>query len=325
MGNTCFMASQLQALGCISEIVDYFASRRFESDINPRSPSRGTLVDAFGSLMTRFRDGPDGAVVRPTDVKDAIGTICTRFRGYAQQDSQEFLRTLLSGMHDDLNRIRTKPAYTEITELPNDSDDDLAMRWWQNYTDRNLSFLSTLFCGQLKSSVVCGSCSYVSRTFDPFWDLSLQIKRTATRSCTLLDCFTVFTKDEVFSGYYCSKCKKHVDARRRLSLHRLPTVLVIHLKRFEYSSSFPTKLNDIVDFPLQDLSLESFYSGSGAPAVYDLVAVSNHYGNISGGHYTAFGKVAPNAWAEFNDSRASTITLSSVKSPAAYVLFFKRR
>lgn len=65
--------------------------------------------------MTRFRDGPDGAVVRPTDVKDAIGTICTRFRGttteeqrlqqcpdvlagYAQQDSQEFLRTLLSGM-----------------------------------------------------------------------------------------------------------------------------------------------------------------------------------------------------------------------------------
>lgn len=38
--------------------------------------------------------------------------------GYAQQDAQEFLRYLLEGMHEDVNRIteKPKPILTEIDE-----------------------------------------------------------------------------------------------------------------------------------------------------------------------------------------------------------------
>lgn len=38
--------------------------------------------------------------------------------GYSQQDAQEFLRYLLEGLHEDINRVDTKPApiLTEIDD-----------------------------------------------------------------------------------------------------------------------------------------------------------------------------------------------------------------
>ncbi len=38
--------------------------------------------------------------------------------------------------------------------------------------------------------------------------------------------------------------------------------------------------------------------------VYELYAVSNHYGGLGGGHYTAFAK-NDGQWYEFDDSRVS--------------------
>ena len=38
----------------------------------------------------------------------------------SQQDAQEFLRFLLEGLHDDLNRVKSKPKYT-----PCEFDDSL--------------------------------------------------------------------------------------------------------------------------------------------------------------------------------------------------------
>jgi len=60
--------------------------------------------------------------------------------------------------------------------------------------------------------------------------------------------------------------------------------------------------------------------------IYDLYAVSNHYGSLNGGHYTAYCKnPVYNKWYEFDDSSVSSIDPGSAVSKAAYVLFYKRR
>ncbi len=60
--------------------------------------------------------------------------------------------------------------------------------------------------------------------------------------------------------------------------------------------------------------------------IYDLYAVSNHYGSLNGGHYTAFCRnPIDNKWYEFDDSSVSRIDPSSAVTKAAYVLFYKRR
>ena len=59
--------------------------------------------------------------------------------------------------------------------------------------------------------------------------------------------------------------------------------------------------------------------------VYDLYAVSNHYGGLGGGHYTAYCQMPDSTWYTFDDSSVTEMNPEGVKSPAAYVLFYRRR
>ena len=43
-----------------------------------------------------------------------MSKVAPQFSGYGQQDAQEFLRFLLDGMHEELNRVIKKPPYKEM-------------------------------------------------------------------------------------------------------------------------------------------------------------------------------------------------------------------
>ncbi|KAL6764576.1 hypothetical protein V8C86DRAFT_3084010 [Haematococcus lacustris] len=67
--------------------------------------------------------------------------------------------------------------------------------------------------------------------------------------------------------------------------------------------------------------------GSGpCPQLYQLYAVINHYGSLGGGHYTAFvQEPGSSRWFAYDDSRVTPVSIEEVCSPAAYVLFFRRK
>merc|ERR1712211_35158 len=61
-------------------------------------------------------------------------------------------------------------------------------------------------------------------------------------------------------------------------------------------------------------------------AIYDLTAISNHYGVMGGGHYTAYAKNKDDGrWYHFDDSSVTPISESAIVTKAAYVLFYQRR
>ena len=61
--------------------------------------------------------------------------------------------------------------------------------------------------------------------------------------------------------------------------------------------------------------------------IYDLYAVSNHFGGLGGGHYTAYGKnILDNKWYNLDDSSVQPLgNPNQVRTAAAYVLFYRRR
>jgi ubiquitin C-terminal hydrolase len=150
-------------------------------------------------------------------------------------------------------------------------------------------------------------------------------------SVALHGCLEAFLKEEPLGPedmWYCPCCKKHQQAMKKLDLWRLPEVLVIHLKRFSYTQFTRNKLETFVDFPTTDLDLSSYIADkSKQPSShYRLYAISNHYGNMGGGHYTASiyheeGK----GWYKFDDDCVTPIGENSIKTPAAYVLFYRRQ
>lgn len=147
---------------------------------------------------------------------------------------------------------------------------------------------------------------------------------------TLMDCFEEFRKPELLDDdnkWYCNKCKDHVRATKQMEIFKCPPVMVINLKRFKQSGGgsrffglyggggYGQKIDTQVDFPLDGLDMTNLVQGKlsreGANApqdklIYDCYAVSNHYGNMGFGHYTAYCRSPiDDKWYEFDDSRVS--------------------
>ena len=61
------------------------------------------------------------------------------------------------------------------------------------------------------------------------------------------------------------------------------------------------------------------------PPVYDLYAVSNHFGGMGGGHYNAYCKMPDGNWWCFDDSHVHAVDKDKICSSSAYVLFYRRR
>uniref|UniRef100_A0A4W3HGV8 Ubiquitin carboxyl-terminal hydrolase n=1 Tax=Callorhinchus milii TaxID=7868 RepID=A0A4W3HGV8_CALMI len=146
----------------------------------------------------------------------------------------------------------------------------------------------------------------------------------------LKDSIELFTTKEKLGAedpWYCPNCKQHQQATKKLDLWSLPPVLVVHLKRFSYSRYWRDKLDTLVDFPISALDMSEFLINPNAgPCEYNLIAVSNHYGGMGGGHYTAFAKNKDDdKWYYFDDTSVSPATEDQIVSKAAYVLFYQRQ
>ncbi|XP_071954599.1 ubiquitin carboxyl-terminal hydrolase 43-like [Antedon mediterranea] len=194
-------------------------------------------------------------------------------------------------------------------------------------------------------------------------DESVKAERLAHQKpigANLFDCFDLYTKEEMLGedddAWHCSHCKKlQQGTKKKLGLWSLPDVLILHLKRFQQTGSIRSKLNTLVQFPVNGLDLSHYqerrltqgshtntlntltswspwrhhrrrsmqYSDSN---IYDLYAVCNHMGTMSGGHYTAYCKnPTDNQWYNFDDTKVIAVQEDKVITKSAYILFYHRR
>lgn len=156
---------------------------------------------------------------------------------------------------------------------------------------------------------------------------------------SLDSCIDRFEAEEVLDGdnkLYCSRCKEHRPTKRSMQLWRVPDVLVLHFKRFQFANNagelglvLRGKIHSLVKFPTQGLDLSGHLKGQSVvagDAVYDLFAVSHHHGMAGYGHYTAHGLHEPTGkWYRFDDDRVHLAKEDDCVAASAYVLFYKKR
>uniref|UniRef100_A0A4W5JLL7 ubiquitinyl hydrolase 1 n=1 Tax=Hucho hucho TaxID=62062 RepID=A0A4W5JLL7_9TELE len=220
-----------------------------------------------------------------------MGKVCNVFAGNEPQDAREFMLFLL--------------------------DADLA---WSRHKLQNDSIIVALFHGQLKITVQCLTCQHKTRTFETFncHDLSL----ASSKECSLHDCLKLFSREQKLDNHdvvFCSHCKAWRDSMRKVEIWKVPPILVVYLRRLTFKGRRIQKLQTNIDFPMENLDLTQYVIGPKQRLKkYNLFAVSNHYGGLNGGYYTAFCKNAiKQQWYKFEDKDVSDISTSSVKSSAA--------
>ncbi|GBG31553.1 Ubiquitin carboxyl-terminal hydrolase 2 [Hondaea fermentalgiana] len=335
LGNTCYMNACLQCLAQCGTFAEYFIRMRHEAELNRENISaKGAMAEAYGKLINAMwaKSDPQKSAIRPSKVKAVIGEVASYFSGYEQHDAQELLRCLLDAIHEDVNRVREKVPYEEIQDVDNETVEATAQRWWAHYEKRNDSHVKDVFGGQLYSLVTCKTCGNQSKAFDPVLDLSVPIASPDAARVSLEDCLSAMVEEETLDGdnaCYCRKCKSHQPSTRALQIFRAPQTLVVHLKRFAQKTPFQrTKLQTRVSLPLEgtlDLSPFCHKLAARDRPMYRLVAMVNHMGTLSGGHYTANARhVRTSVWHNYNDDRVTEIDPGNIDTSSAYLLFLER-
>jgi ubiquitin carboxyl-terminal hydrolase 6/32 len=149
--------------------------------------TKGHLATHYGVLLKELWSGkPNFAPVQVRtnlcvlvishvlQFRKAIVKHAPQFDGRLQHDSQELLAFVLDGLHEDLNRVISKP-YVERKDSDGRPDEIVAAEHWENHCKRNRSVIVDSFHGQLRSQLRCVECEFVSVTFDPFTFLSLSL------------------------------------------------------------------------------------------------------------------------------------------------------
>ena len=91
----------------------------------------GHLAIAFADLVRQALNSSFQAVVSPSKLKQAIEKWAPQFMGYRQQDSQEFLRFMLDGLSEDLNRVSEKKKWDiKDEEMDSLNDNDKSLVSW---------------------------------------------------------------------------------------------------------------------------------------------------------------------------------------------------
>ncbi|AAS53378.2 AFR007Wp [Eremothecium gossypii ATCC 10895] len=355
-GNSCYMSCIIQCLLGTQELCTMFLNNSYQNHINlnSRLGSKGLLARYFSQLIhqmyqygkdIRKKMGNEKTAVIPTQFKIACGSINSSFKDNTQQDCQEFCQFLLDGLHEDLNQCGNNPPLKELSEEAEKMREMMPMRLasaieWERYLTTDFSVIVDLFQGQYASQLQCKVCQRTSTTYQPFSVLSVPVP--STRTCTLTDCFTEFTKIETLEQeeqWSCPSCKKRQPSTKKITITRLPRNLIIHLKRFD---NMLNKNNVFVSYP-SVLDLTAFWAndydkkvtnnnvelpsrGQVPPFNYQLYGIACHDGTLRAGHYTAYvNKGAVLGWCYYDDTNWRQIrSAREYITQNAYVLFYHR-
>ncbi|XP_031204772.1 ubiquitin carboxyl-terminal hydrolase 44 [Mastomys coucha] len=310
--------------------------------IQPREPSSpySSLCHELHTLFQVMWSG-EWALVSPFAMLHSVWKLIPAFRGYAQQDAQEFLCELLDKIQRELETTGTKlPALIPTSQ--------------RRLIEQVLNVVNNIFHGQLLSQVTCLACENKSNTIEPFWDLSLEFperyqcsgKDATSQPCLVTDMLGKFTATEALEGkiYVCDHCNSKrrkfsskpvvlTEAQKQLMICHLPQVLRLHLKRFRWSGhNNREKIGVHVVFE-ETLNMEPYCCRETLNAfrpecfIYNLSAVVIHHGKGFGsGHYTAYCYNSEGGfWVHCNDSKLSMCTMEEVRKAQAYILFYTQR
>uniref|UniRef100_A0A8C4MGA5 USP domain-containing protein n=1 Tax=Equus asinus asinus TaxID=83772 RepID=A0A8C4MGA5_EQUAS len=195
------------------------------------------------------------------------------------------------------------------------------------------AMLSQVLGGSFADQKICQGCPHRYECEESFTTLNVDIRNHQN----LLDSLEQYIKGDLLEGanaYRCEKCDKKVDTVKRLLIKKLPPVLAIQLKRFDYDweRECAIKFNDYFEFP-RELDMEPYTvrgvaklegdnvnpdsqliqqneqseSETAGSTKYRLVGVLVHSGQASGGHYYSYiiqrnGKDGErNRWYKFDD------------------------
>ncbi|XP_034532865.1 ubiquitin carboxyl-terminal hydrolase 47-like [Notolabrus celidotus] len=203
-----------------------------------------------------------------------------------------------------------------------------AAEYFEKILCRTSPEASQMFKGQLNHRTKCLKCAETNNTRGSFWFLPLAVEDPCRQIFSVEKGLETFFKGEKVCGenkIFCNRCNKKQDEEFGCDIAQSPEVLTLLLKRFSFDDKCGRyiKLHCKVEVP-KTLQI--------ADCTYDLYALVDHFGDLTGGHYTALIKsFETQGWYRFNDDIVSGVRHAvfgaedeCLRSRTAYLLMYRK-
>jgi ubiquitin carboxyl-terminal hydrolase 36/42 len=321
LGNTCFLNSVLQCLTYIPPLANFLLGGEHGSTCT--RVSFCVMCEMEKHVRRCLGTRSVGGGISPTTIVGHLRLIAKHMRLGRQEDAHEFLRFLLDGA--------------------------------QRAESRGDRTITSIFGGHLRSEIKCGACGKRFKANDPFMDISLDIRHPSASSVPrALEHFVAAERLTGDNRYRCEGgavggCGELSEAEKRMLIGRPPAVLTLHLKRFQVSPAsagfhghggYPGgalsrpgplggatgKINREVKFEASlDIGpyVKKSVRNKGQRLRYTLCGVLVHDGHTcDSGHYHAFVRASSGVWYAMDDASVRQVSLHTVLSQKAYLLFY---
>ncbi|XP_028285285.1 ubiquitin carboxyl-terminal hydrolase 47-like [Parambassis ranga] len=183
-----------------------------------------------------------------------------------------------------------------------------------------------MFEGQLSETTKCSKGHSINEEMNPFWMIPLSLRDNCDATYSVEKGFERVFNKKTFSGdnsVFCPDCETKMEATSGCTMETSPPILTLLLKRFDFDYTTMSHVKS-------DCCVEVPPTINTPQKKYELYAMVNHMGSISGGHYTATVLSREDrAWYECDDAHVTKAEeqpftkTSTHRSRTAYLLMYR--
>lgn len=245
-------------------------------------------------------------------------------------DAHEFCQFLIESLHKSMIQDVDMHIVYEPVASPKDILIQQALNEWKKFFLKEYSPLVHLFYGLFHFKTTCQGCKNVSHRWEPFNSLKAPIPHGdgQTTFDILQSLRDDFLQEEVIEEYQCDACgPPRKQAKRTVSIWKLPLALILCAKRFDNSSKkihLPAAPVSLIPIDFSPFFSEESPERTGM-VHYTLRGIVDHHGSsLDGGHYTAQCRhVETDQWFMYDDDRVNPLEKPAFGS-STYMLFLER-
>jgi len=354
--NSCYMNAVLQSLVSLPQFYQTFkriGKLALDNEEYPLSNKFARLVSEFQPMKHRnngddknkkyyINDSYDK--LNPSYIVDYIQQSATNLEDAfllgTQHDAHEFYTYIMSRLHDELKKTESslgrkspqtnkkKKNHQEVEQQAVEETTTTSNEEWKEVGKKNKSnairehengessAIARLFGGKMRSFVQKQGESKGSAVVEPFYSLHLPIKDDNIKGVK-------FALREMV------KEEQVAEKQAKSSIYQLPKILVLHLRRFDYSPSegvqkITKRIRFDYELSLDDKVVPNLKTIAGKSSLkYRLASIICHHGkDATGGHYSTYIQHGCGKWVHIDDTKVTVVSLQHVLDQQAYILTY---